>query len=104
MIPVPITPSRPMCAICGKPVERLDCSYSVHLMRWIFTAYCHGSQEQCRVSVREFELINGIFPGTAFQKAAATGIEPVRTDHTPHRVPICLDPDTAIPAEVQELR
>lgn len=97
-------PPRPLCAVCGKPVERLEWRYSVFLRCWIYTAYCHGAQEQCSIGDRDMALANDFLSGTAFQTAAATGIEPVRTHHTPHRVPICLDPDTTTTPEVQELR
>lgn len=58
--------SRPMCAVCGKPVDEMLEEEDEMLRRVTFTAVCHGQRE--RVTVNEELVESGRVQGfgTAF--------------------------------------
>jgi hypothetical protein len=46
------------CAVCDKPVERVECMTRLHLASFRFRVYCHGAIDVCEVD-RSFIEANG---------------------------------------------
>ena len=58
--------ARPLCAVCGHPVDRMTETYDLDRPRIRFVAYCHGETEV--VTIEEEETQGRVDPslGTAF--------------------------------------
>ena len=56
----------PMCAVCKKPVDRLEMYYDIRRCRTVYVAYCHGDQQE--VALNDAMVVNadGISVGEAF--------------------------------------
>lgn len=51
----------PWCAVCDKPVEKIQRDLSMTSMAMIFSVYCHGKWEQA--TLHDEVLLNGRFHG-----------------------------------------
>lgn len=56
----------PMCAICNKPVERVDSMYDPILCAKRFRVYCHGDFEEAMLCDDIIEDTNSVRFGEAF--------------------------------------
>jgi hypothetical protein len=56
----------PLCAVCNKPVERIESMYDPMSMRKVFRVYCHGDFEEARLDDDLIEDCNSIRMGQAF--------------------------------------
>jgi hypothetical protein len=57
----------PMCARCGRPVDRVVEELDDFTATVRFTAYCHGARETTRLSEEATRGVSSITMGTAFQ-------------------------------------
>jgi hypothetical protein len=54
----------PMCAGCGRKVDRLvDWGLDPATCRWVFSAFCHGQEEQTALGLVDIGCMSG---GVAF--------------------------------------
>jgi hypothetical protein len=61
-------PPMPICAQCGRPVERMDWQWRPYLNAVEFVVYCHGVSEQMFLDSRtQIEMIGNLEPGVAFR-------------------------------------
>lgn len=60
--------AKPMCAVCGRPVERMIEEEDEHRSEVIFTASCHGQRERITIPMGDSRL-KGISFGVAFADA-----------------------------------
>lgn len=58
----------PWCAVCGKPVERLDRLDSAYDCRVTFRVVCHGASETIRVDEKELVGVDRVEFGEAFRE------------------------------------
>lgn len=56
----------PLCAICNKPVERMDSEYDINLYQKRFRVYCHGQMEEALLSDMDIWNADSIRMGQAF--------------------------------------
>lgn len=60
-------PLWPTCALCGKPVERMDRDRDYRSAEVIFIVRCHGDVDTCRIDDMMMEDLEGkLEPGFAF--------------------------------------
>ena len=60
----------PMCAVCCKPVERMERFDCVHMDRYVFRAYCHGKVDEATLDHFTIEDSTSIKFTWAFQRPA----------------------------------
>lgn len=56
----------PLCAICNKPVERMESMYAPEWYAKKFRVYCHGDMEESMLSDELIEDGYSVRFGTAF--------------------------------------
>lgn len=56
---------KPWCAVCDKPVERLNWVNDIRRNKTMATAFCHGQRESCELE-NDQQIFNSIEPGMAF--------------------------------------
>ncbi len=56
----------PLCAVCNKPVERMDSEYDINLYQKRFRVYCHGQMEEAFLSDMDIWNADSIRMGQAF--------------------------------------
>jgi len=56
----------PICAICNKPVEKVESMYDLILCAKRFRVYCHGDMEEAMLDDTIIEDVNSVSFGQAF--------------------------------------
>ena len=56
----------PICAVCNKPVERMESMYDIAWARKRFRVYCHGQTEEAFLNDEIIEDCDSIRMGQAF--------------------------------------
>lgn len=56
----------PLCAICNKPVERMDSIYDINSYQKRFRVYCHGQTEEAFLNDMDIWNADSIRMGQAF--------------------------------------
>ena len=56
----------PMCAVCNKPVERVESMYDIAYAAKRFRVYCHGDMEEAMLDDVTIEDSNSVRFGQAF--------------------------------------
>ena len=56
----------PICAICNKPVERVESMYEIAWEAIRFRVYCHGDVEEAMLDYVTIEDCDGVRFGQAF--------------------------------------
>ena len=56
----------PLCAVCNKPVERMDSEYDINAYQKRFRVYCHGQVEEAFLSDMDIWNADSIRMGQAF--------------------------------------
>jgi hypothetical protein len=56
----------PMCAVCNKPVEKVESMYDIAYGAKRFRVYCHGDMEEAMLDDTIIEDANSITFGQAF--------------------------------------
>ena len=56
----------PICAVCNKPVERMESMYDIAWARKRFRVYCHGQTEEAFLNDETIEDSGSIRMGQAF--------------------------------------
>lgn len=56
----------PHCAVCNKPVERMESMYDVAWARKRFRVYCHGQMEESILNDETIENCDSVRMGHAF--------------------------------------
>ena len=56
----------PLCAVCNKPVERMESMYDINLYQKRFLVYCHGQVEEALLSDMDIWNADSIRMGQAF--------------------------------------
>jgi len=65
---VKFTKKWPTCAVCNKPVDRLECIDNPRDNEVVYVAYCHGKRKVTRVPMRMLVHAVTVTLGTAFAK------------------------------------
>ena len=56
----------PLCAVCNKPVERVESMYDIARAAKRFRVYCHGDMEEAMLDDVTIEDSNSVRFGQAF--------------------------------------
>ena len=56
----------PLCAVCNKPVERMDSEYDINTCQKRFRVYCHGQTEEAFLNDMDIWNADSIRMGQAF--------------------------------------
>jgi len=56
----------PLCAVCNKPVERMDSMYDINAYQKRFRVYCHGQFEEAHLNDMDIWNADSIRMGEAF--------------------------------------
>lgn len=56
----------PLCAVCNKPVERMDSMYDIYKNQKRFRVYCHGQIEEAFLNDMDIWNTDSIRMGQAF--------------------------------------
>ena len=56
----------PLCAVCNKPVERMDSMYDINNYQKRFRVYCHGQTEDAFLNDMDIWNADSIRMGQAF--------------------------------------
>lgn len=56
----------PICAVCNKPVERMESMYDIAWARKRFRVYCHGQTEEAVLNDEDIWNADSIRMGQAF--------------------------------------
>jgi hypothetical protein len=56
----------PMCAVCNKPVERMESQYDINNYQKRFRVYCHGQTEEAFLNNMDIWNADSIRMGQAF--------------------------------------
>jgi hypothetical protein len=56
----------PLCAVCNKPVERMESEYDINNYQKRFRVYCHGEFEEAFLNDVDIENVDSIRMGQAF--------------------------------------
>ena len=56
----------PICAVCNKPVERMDSMYDINNCQKKFRVYCHGQMEEALLNDMDIWNADSIRMGQAF--------------------------------------
>jgi hypothetical protein len=61
-----VLPDAPLCAVCNKPVERMESWYDVNSYAKRFRVYCHGDIEEAILNDMTIFDANSVRFGQAF--------------------------------------
>ena len=56
----------PLCAVCNKPVERMESMYDINNYQKRFRVYCHGQTEEAFLNDMDIWNADSIRMGQAF--------------------------------------
>jgi hypothetical protein len=56
----------PICAVCNKPVDRMESTYDINHYQKRFRVYCHGQAEEAFLSDMDIWNADSIRVGQAF--------------------------------------
>jgi len=56
----------PLCAICNKPVERMESLYDINKYQKVFRVFCHGQMEEAFLNDMDIWNADSIRMGQAF--------------------------------------
>jgi hypothetical protein len=56
----------PICAVCNKPVERMESQYDINSYQKRFRVYCHGQTEEAFINDEDIWNADSIRMGQAF--------------------------------------
>jgi hypothetical protein len=56
----------PLCAVCNKPVERMESMYDINSYQKRFRVYCHGDVEEALLNDMDIWNADSIRMGQAF--------------------------------------
>ena len=56
----------PLCAVCNKPVERMESEYDINTYQKRFRVYCHGDVEDATLDDMDIWNADSIRMGQAF--------------------------------------
>lgn len=56
----------PLCAVCNKPVERMESMYDINNYQKKFRVYCHGQMEEALLNDMDIWNADSIRMGQAF--------------------------------------
>ena len=56
----------PLCAVCNKPVERMESEYDINASQKRFRVYCHGQTEEAFLNDMDIWNADSIRMGQAF--------------------------------------
>jgi len=56
----------PLCAVCNKPVERMESEYDINASQKRFRVYCHGQTEEAFLNDMDIWNVDSIRMGQAF--------------------------------------
>jgi hypothetical protein len=56
----------PLCAVCNKPVERMESEYDINNYQKRFRVYCHGETEEAFLNDMDIWNADSIRMGQAF--------------------------------------
>ena len=56
----------PLCAVCNKPVERMESLYDINKYQKVFRVFCHGQIEEVLLSDMDIWNADSIRKGQAF--------------------------------------
>ena len=56
----------PWCAVCNKPVERMESTYDINYYQKQFRVYCHGDVEDAKLDDMLIQDADSIRMGQAF--------------------------------------
>ena len=56
----------PLCAVCNKPVERMESEYDMNANQKRFRVYCHGQTEEAFLNDMDIWNADSIRMGQAF--------------------------------------
>ena len=56
----------PLCAVCNKPVERMESLYDINKYQKVFRVFCHGQIEEVLLSDMDIWNTDSIRMGQAF--------------------------------------
>jgi hypothetical protein len=56
----------PLCAVCNKPVERMESEYDINSYQKRFRVYCHGDVEEALLSDMDIWNADSVRMGQAF--------------------------------------
>jgi hypothetical protein len=56
----------PLCAVCNKPVERMESMYDMNAYQKRFRVYCHGQVEEAYLNDMDIWNADSIRMGQAF--------------------------------------
>jgi hypothetical protein len=56
----------PLCAVCNKPVERMESLYDINKYQKVFRVFCHGQIEEVLLSDMDIWNADSIRMGQAF--------------------------------------
>ena len=56
----------PLCAVCNKPVERMESEYDINTYQKRFRVYCHGDVEDATLNDMDIWNADSIRMGQAF--------------------------------------
>ena len=56
----------PICAVCNKPVERMESMYDIRMAAKRFRVYCHGDMEEALLNDEIIEDCGSVRFGEAF--------------------------------------
>ena len=56
----------PLCAVCNKPVERMESEYDINNYQKRFRVYCHGQTEEAFLNDMDIWNADSIRMGQAF--------------------------------------
>jgi hypothetical protein len=56
----------PLCAVCNKPVERMESEYDINMDQKRFRVYCHGQTEDAFLNGMDIWNVYSIRMGQAF--------------------------------------
>lgn len=56
----------PLCAVCNKPVERMESMYDINTCQKRFRVYCHGQMEEATLNDMDIWNADSIRMGQAF--------------------------------------
>ena len=56
----------PICAVCNKPVERMESEYDINASQKRFRVYCHGQTEEAFLNDMDIWNVDSIRMGQAF--------------------------------------
>lgn len=58
--------NKPMCAVCGKPVDEIMTTFDHLSLNHLYKVRCHGEVEATQLTEEELQIISHLGPGVAF--------------------------------------